>query len=58
MNKKRLTVLSAICFFLAAALLFVVVKNTALGICCALLCVASLVRIFVMNKKNNNEIQK
>ena len=57
MNKKGLTVLSAICFFLAAIIFFAVVKNTALGICCTSLGAGALVRLSVMNKKNKNELK-
>ena len=51
MSKKGLTILSAICMFVAAIVFFVMAKNTALGICFAALGVAALVRFFVMKKK-------
>ena len=57
MIKKRLTAVSAICFFVAAVIFFAVVKNTALGICCLSLGASALVRLSVMNKKDSNEIK-
>ena len=52
MNKKWLTLLSAICFFIAAIIFFAVTESTALGICFTALGAGAIIRFFVMNKNS------
>jgi len=58
MNKKGMTVLSAICFFAAAIIFFVMAKNITLGICFTSLGVGAIVRALVLNKNNNDKNEK
>ena len=53
MNKKRLEMLSSICFFVCAIIFFVMLENTALGICFAVLGAGELVRYFGGNKSDD-----
>jgi len=55
MNKKGLTLLSAICFLVAAIIFFLVAKNIVPGICFAVLGIASFARFIFWNKKNKND---
>ena len=55
MIKKKFTVLSAVCFLVAAILFFAVVKNVVLGICFSALGVSALIRAFVINKNNDGK---
>ena len=53
MNKKGVKILSAICFFVCAMIFFVMLENTALGICFAVLGVGGFVRCFGGNKSDD-----
>ena len=55
MNKKGLTLLSAICFLVAAIIFFVMAKNNALGIAFTSFGVGAIVRFIFWNKKNKND---
>jgi len=52
-NKKGVKILSAICFFVCAMIFFVMLENTALGICFAVLGVGGFVRCFGGNKSDD-----